>query len=442
MRNAIVVVLNALLIAMVAASECLASPQSQAPPETPTQTSTTPVAQQLSFNEAIQRAVQRNPSAAIAAADILRAEAVLKQVKATTLVTVLGNVTSTTISNPVEFDAETVIPRTQVDANLSVAMPLFAPALWARRTQAMDNRHVAELNANDVRRQIAIAAADAYLNIIGLRRVIEANERARDVARAHFELARQLREGGTGSRLNEVRAEQQVSADEVLVEAARNALYRSQEALGVLLAAEGPIDAGEEPAFEIPAETPERDEARLGDVRADLLLFTAREQAAGRVLRDSWKDYLPSVAGLFQPSALYPEQIFQPQRSWRAVALMAVPIWDSGERAGLKLERQAAVDQSRAVLEGAVRQARSEVRAAYEAVASAERALTQARAAAQQAASVVDIVNVSYRAGVATNIEVIEAQRQARDADNVVAVAEDRVRRARLDLLAATGRFP
>ena len=65
-----------------------------------------------------------------------------------------------------------------------------------------------------------------------------------------------------------------------------------------------------------------------------------------------------------------------------------------------------------------------------------------ARAAAQQASSVVDIVNVSYRAGVATNIEVIEAQKQARDADNIVAVAEDNVRRARLDLLAATGRFP
>ena len=72
----------------------------------------------------------------------------------------------------------------------------------------------------------------------------------------------------------------------------------------------------------------------------------------------------------------------------------------------------------------------------------AERALMHARAAAQQASSVVDIVNVSYRAGVATNIEVIEAQKQARDADNIVAVAEDNVRRARLDLLAATGRFP
>ena len=53
-----------------------------------------------------------------------------------------------------------------------------------------------------------------------------------------------------------------------------------------------------------------------------------------------------------------------------------------------------------------------------------------------------DITNVSFRAGAATNIEVIDAERAARDADTAVAVAEDTLRRARLDLLTALGRFP
>ncbi len=59
-----------------------------------------------------------------------------------------------------------------------------------------------------------------------------------------------------------------------------------------------------------------------------------------------------------------------------------------------------------------------------------------------QAQQVVDIVNVSFRAGAATNIEVIDADRRARDADRGVAIAEDTLRRARLDLLNALGRFP
>jgi outer membrane protein TolC len=55
---------------------------------------------------------------------------------------------------------------------------------------------------------------------------------------------------------------------------------------------------------------------------------------------------------------------------------------------------------------------------------------------------VLSIVNVAFEAGATTNLEVIDAQRQARDAESSAAVAEDVVRRARLDLLTALGRFP
>jgi outer membrane protein TolC len=65
-----------------------------------------------------------------------------------------------------------------------------------------------------------------------------------------------------------------------------------------------------------------------------------------------------------------------------------------------------------------------------------------AQAGADQARQVVEIVNISFRAGAATNIEVIDAERRARDADTAVAVAEDTLRRARLELLTAAGRFP
>ena len=64
------------------------------------------------------------------------------------------------------------------------------------------------------------------------------------------------------------------------------------------------------------------------------------------------------------------------------------------------------------------------------------------RAAADQAQQVVNITNISFRAGAATNIEVIDAERRARDADTAVASAEDTLRRARLELLTALGRFP
>src|SRR5204862_1807434 len=119
-----------------------------------------------------------------------------------------------------------------------------------------------------------------------------------------------------------------------------------------------------------------------------------------------------------------------------------LPIWDSGQRRGVKVERQAALAISRASFTGALTRARSEVRAAREAVASAERTVASSRAAADQAQQVVNITNVSFRAGAATNIEVIDAERRARDADLSVGITEDVLRRARLELLTALGRFP
>src|SRR5207245_1837373 len=290
----------------------------------------------------------------------------------------------------VAFAGETVTPRNSLLANLDARVPIFAAAQWARTAQAHDTRHVAELSETDAHRQIALATADAYLTIIARRRVVEANERARDVARVHFDLARELEQRGAGSHLNALRAQQEFSSDEALVEASHLMLYRAQEALGVLLVADGPADVAEEPGFELPPDVQMADAALL-HFRTDLKLFSAEQQAADRVVRDSSKDYWPSVAAIFQPQTTYPTTLFIPQNRWQFLLQAQVPIFDSGQRRGLKLERQAAFDVSRANVTGALTRARAEVRTARETVASADRALASTRAAADQAQQVVNI---------------------------------------------------
>jgi outer membrane protein TolC len=404
--------------------------------------------ERVTFEQAIDRAVRNNPSAAVAAAGILRAEGLIRQARSSTLLQVTGSVQTTTLNRGVEFQDATVTPRHQVTGSMTLDMPIVAAAGWARRAQAQDERVVAELSAAETRRQISLAAADAYLSVIAQRRVVEGNVRARDTARAHFDLATELERRGTGSRLNALRAQQQLSTFERLLESSTLAVYRSQEALGVLLVADGPVDVVDEPSFALPA-----DAASVGTTntaltpvllqsRPDLRLFAGQQQAAARVLRDSAKDRWPSLNALFLPQSVYPSQFFVSANSWRFLLQANVPIFDSGERSSRRVQRQAALDVAQANLTTAVTQASSQVRAAREAVASGERALTSARAAADQAQQVVNIVNISFSAGAATNIEVIDAERSARDADTAVAAAEDTLRRARLDLLLALGRFP
>lgn len=393
----------------------------------------------VTFAEAVAQAIEKNPSSAIAAAAILRADALLGEARAVTGLQVNGVVTTTSLNRGVEFDGNVVTPGNSVLAALDVRYPLFAAAQWARRTQAEDQRHVLELNAADVRRQTALATADAYLAVIASRRAIEATVQARDTARSHFELASELEQRGSGSRLNRLRAQQEVSTDEGLVEAARLALFRAQEALGVLIVAGGSVDAADEPTFDVPGDATD---ATLTAFRSDLKLFAAQEDAAERVVRDSSKDYWPSLTAIFQPQTTYPTSIFIPSNRWQFLVQTTVPIWDNGQRKGFFGERQAVLNIAKATLDGALTAARSETRVAREGVLSAERGLASARAAADQAQQVVTITSISFRAGAATNIEVIDAERRARDAETAVAVAEDTLRRARLELLTALGRFP
>src|SRR4051812_20158214 len=145
------------------------------------QAAQTPVpAERVTFEEAIRRAVEKNPSAAIAAAGILRAEGLLLDARSATRLQVNGTVTTTTLNTGVEFDGATVTPRNQITGGLDVRMPLYAPARWARTRQAEDTRLVAQANADEIRRQTSLATADAYLTIIARRRVVDANQRARD----------------------------------------------------------------------------------------------------------------------------------------------------------------------------------------------------------------------------------------------------------------------
>ena len=399
----------------------------------------------VTFAQAIDRATKNNPTIAQAAADIMRAEAILQQVRASSLPSINATLATNVIEPVTSFAGASIIPRAQTQTLGAVSIPLLTPVAWAQRTQAADQVFVSQQNESDVRRQVAVATAQSYLAIITSRRVLELNERSRDNAMAHFDFANQRFQGGLGSRLNMLRAQTELTSDEARVEDARLAIRRAQEALGVLVAADGPVDAADEPMFDTSAEDVALSApivpTTLGQ-RADIRLLAARQAAAERVVNLSWRDYLPSVTAAFSPQVLAPAGLFANSRSWRATVLFSVPLFDAGFRAGEKRERVALLDTVRLKRANAERQATSEVRTAREAVASTECAFTQARAAADQANEVVRITDVAFREGATTNIEVVDAARQARDAETQAAIAEDAVRRARLDLLVALGRFP
>ena len=82
----------------------------------------------------------------------------------------------------------------------------------------------------------------------------------------------------------------------------------------------------------------------------------------------------------FGPQLLTPSGIFQPSRTWALSVQLSQPIFEGGQRRGLRRQREAIFEASTLSLEQVQIEARSEVRIARAAVESRERALAAARA--------------------------------------------------------------
>jgi len=207
----------------------------------------------------------------------------------------------------------------------------------------------------------------------------------------------------------------------------------------VLVVENGPVDAANEPVFEEP---PPATEGEWMALRPDIQFQQAVISAAERVVSDSWKDYLPTANADFQPLYVTPSGLFQPSGTWRLAITLNELFYDGGARKAAAKLRGVTLDQSRIQLTDVQIQARSEVRIARESLASFQRALASAQLASDQANQVLAITTQAFEVGATTNLEVIDAQREARDTDTARALAEDAVRHGRLNLLVALGRFP
>src|SRR5581483_4153513 len=212
-----------------------------------------PPARTMSFDAAVQHALARNPTALVAVEEMRRAEALVHEIRAASLPTLTGNASYTRLDNPRVLGTTLIAGQDQVAASVTLLVPLVAPRAWVQWSHARDNVDVSRLNALETRRQLAITVARTYLSELAQHRVIEVTERAREAARAHLDYAHARFAGGYGTRVDEVRAAQELASVAAQVESAYAQLTRLGEALGVLLGLDGSIDVERDVALpEVP----------------------------------------------------------------------------------------------------------------------------------------------------------------------------------------------
>jgi outer membrane protein TolC len=400
----------------------------------------------VNFRQAVKEAIERDTDARRAIEDVRRVHALMEEARSQSLPMLNAQGTYTRLDNDRVSNGVVTAAKGTLFLDLGLSVPLVNARGWTQWQQASDQIDVAKLTALDVRRLVAVAAARAYLTVVAQKNILITSTVARDNAKAHYEFTHAQRVGGVGNRLDEMRAAQELATDEGNLQNAQVSLVRAREALGVLITGNGAIDAQDGPdnASDDQQRLPSAKEAVKGaeNDRSDVRARKRAVEAAERRVHQAWADYFPTLSLFAEPFYSDPASPTYPQTGWEAQLILTVPLYDGGLRYGQEHERESLAEEARIDLEATQRQARSDARTASEELNRADAALDQARQAATFGKKTLELASIAYKAGATSNLEVIDAERAARDTQAAADIAEDAARQARLDLLAASGRFP
>mgnify|MGYP001165953917 CR=1 FL=1 len=124
----------------------------------------TPVSEKVTLGVAVQRALEHNPSVAIAVQEIERADALITQARSGWLPILTGNGLYTRLDHDRILTTRDsmgtphttrVAAENQLAGNLQLTVPLVAAPAWTATGRAKSAKRTAEASATDVRRQVA-----------------------------------------------------------------------------------------------------------------------------------------------------------------------------------------------------------------------------------------------------------------------------------------------
>jgi outer membrane protein TolC len=395
----------------------------------------------MTFSQAIEAGLAYNLRSTTAKLEVHRAQGIRREIMGQALPTLTATGIYSHIDHARELGGRQLQPQAQLNGNIILTLPVVAPRAWGNVVEARAQERLAQAQHAAARRDVAISVAYAYLDAIAQSQAFEVIQSSVALNRGHYQYAKTRFDGGVGNRLDMLRADQELSTSRVHCRAAQVAALTAQEVLGRLVGYNGAIEPVDE-VF-IPEALSSTDVmATLEKRRADLRVLLDQMLFHARVHQDSWLDVLPSLLATGQIFGQNPPSPTVPHFGWQVQLMLSVPLYDGGARYGRMAQRHALEAEATLALDDGSRRARSEVRVALAAAHAAEQALVDAERARAQAALALQLATASYRKGLSQNLEVIDAERQARDSATQAVLAHNTLRRAQVDLVAAAGQFP
>jgi outer membrane protein len=390
----------------------------------------------LSFADAVSRAAGTAPAVTLAGLRADEARARIRQTRATLLpdLSATGSWASQTL-NPQAFGFKLNAPGFAFpklfgpfdlyDARLHLTQTVFDYAGVVRVRAARSQLVSSESDSGQVTESAAQLAAVTYLRATRAQAVIAARVADSSLAAELVRLAQAQKDAEVGTTIDVTRAQTQLVAARGALVVARNEADRARidlvRSLG--LPPDTPVELTDTLAATLPvAELPDTRDALVALAlarRPDLHSEEARGLAASRSASAIAAERLPrlDLSANYGANGLAPGDL----TATRFIALqVTVPILDGFRREGRQAEQQAVVKESGVRADELRRQIAADVDAARLDLGSAAEQQAIAAERLRLAQAELDEARERFKAGVAGNIEVIDAQSsliRARDTD-------------------------
>ncbi len=330
-------------------------------------------------------------------------------------------------------------------AVVQLQAPIVIPALIPELRNAGRLQEMARLKLRRDELSFLLSPVSmAYLGAIAARSSLEVARRNLEIMQEHHRATVKRFEVGQATRLTVLQAAMAEANAKQRLHKAETAWHTSERNLEILLQVDGPLVL-QPPDIE-PAEAIERlDESALLEHaltrREDYAAVLVMVEVARRNVDKLWWRFLPSLVAQGMYRASDSENFAGDKSSWQIGLALSLPIFDGGSRF---VERQEALSklreaeqQARALRQSIAGQISEGLRSLAEAEAnlrSMEHALELAREGAAAA-------KATFEAGMATNLDVIDANQKLFEAEQGMVAARVALDMARLRLEHAAGEF-
>lgn len=330
----------------------------------------------------------------------------------------------------------TIVPADQLDLTVTLNVPLVDLATWQRVSAASASLEAAQRTLEARTDEVERAVVRAFYQWVGNAALVRSGQVAEKAALDNLAVVEQRAAAGLASPLDVSRARAQAARAREAIASAALGVATAQRTLRTLTGIE---PAGEAPPLpeDIAPEAPLADWLSRIDGLPDVRAAQASRRAAEASARAESLSWLPTLSA------------FASERVTNAAGFGEAGNWSTGIKLSWLLDRralarhrlgQASAAASEVRVRRAAQDARDRITDAWNQVV-AERARAEAAAAEVEAArQAAEVATTRFGGGTATQIEVIQAQRDAFAADVTLAAARANLAAARALLrLAAAG---